>query len=162
MIIKHFLHLFVHFHLSLLYLCKFILWASYRQSMSPSGSRRMDTSYNRRLVITQSMTGRISSSCSSVVLTKGTTITLMKERCVLSQIRLSTQRGDLSPFVAQEWFYQWKGDMLLKIVDDTEFRDIPISEGSFFLLPRAFANCSLNTCPSPYLRFARNLSQHPT
>ena len=30
---------------------------------------------------------------------------------------------------------QRKGDMLLKVVDGTEFRGIPIQEGSIFLLP---------------------------
>ena len=35
--------------------------------------------------------------------------------------------------------------MLLKVVDGTEFRDIPITEGSFFLLPGMFVVCSLDT-----------------
>ena len=44
-------------------------------------------------------------------------------------------RKDYHVDIAEEFFYQLEGDMILKIVESGKFKDIPIREGDIFLLP---------------------------
>lgn len=45
------------------------------------------------------------------------------------------KRTDYHDDPVEEFFYQMKGDMLLKLYDGNEFYDVPIREGEIFLLP---------------------------
>lgn len=44
-------------------------------------------------------------------------------------------RTDYHVEAGEEWFYQLEGEMVLKVVDDGEFYDIPIRQGDTFCLP---------------------------
>lgn len=45
------------------------------------------------------------------------------------------KRTDYHDDPVEEFFYQLKGDMILKLYDGKEFYDVPIREGEIFLLP---------------------------
>jgi len=44
-------------------------------------------------------------------------------------------RVDFHDDPVEEWFYQLRGDMMLKIAEDGEIYDVPIREGEVFMLP---------------------------
>ncbi len=58
----------------------------------------------------------------------------INETEVRGKHRVSVERGLMN--CEQEWFYQYKGAMLLRLVADEVFIDVPIQEGEIFLLPR--------------------------
>ncbi|SDR56646.1 3-hydroxyanthranilate 3,4-dioxygenase [Rhizobiales bacterium GAS113] len=45
------------------------------------------------------------------------------------------QRTDYHDDPVEEFFYQLKGDMVLKVVDDGKFYDVPMRQGDIFMLP---------------------------
>ena len=47
------------------------------------------------------------------------------------------ERTDYHDDPVEEFFYQLKGNMVLKVVENGEFYDVPIREGEVFLLPGA-------------------------
>lgn len=45
------------------------------------------------------------------------------------------ERVDYHDDPVEEFFYQLKGDMVLKVIDNGEFYDVPIRQGDVFMLP---------------------------
>ena len=49
------------------------------------------------------------------------------------------QRTDYHDDPVEEFFYQLEGNIVIKVVDNGQFYDVPIREGEVFLLPRTCA-----------------------
>jgi 3-hydroxyanthranilate 3,4-dioxygenase len=58
-----------------------------------------------------------------------------KSGLIIQIIGGGNQRVDFHDDPAQEFFYQLRGDMILKVVEGGEIRDIRIRQGDVFLLP---------------------------
>ncbi len=54
---------------------------------------------------------------------------------IIMIVRGPNVRTDYHDDPFEEFFYQLKGDMVLKTVEDGELRDVPIAEGNILLLP---------------------------
>ena len=54
---------------------------------------------------------------------------------IVMVVRGPNERTDFHDDPAEEFFYQLKGDMVLKIADNGQFYDVPLREGEVLLMP---------------------------
>ena len=68
-------------------------------------------------------------------------------------------RTDYHVNQGEEFFYQVEGDMVLKVIDDGKFVDVPICAGEMFLLPARMPHCPLRPANTVGLVLERKRSQ---
>jgi 3-hydroxyanthranilate 3,4-dioxygenase len=71
----------------------------------------------------------------------------INETEVSTAIRSQIPTRKVLTFRSKEWFYQYKGGMLLRVVDEGTFRDVRIEEGEMFLLPGPYPSWAKFICP---------------
>ena len=62
----------------------------------------------------------------------------------------SNTRIDFHNDSVQEFFYQIKGDMILKVIDDGEIKSIRLNEGEVFMLPPHMRHSPQRPVPGSY------------
>ena len=65
----------------------------------------------------------------------GNKLIFEKSGMVVQVVGGPNQRVDFHDDPVEEFFYQLRGDMILKVAEDGKIYDIPIKEGDVFLLP---------------------------
>lgn len=60
----------------------------------------------------------------------------------------------------EEWFYQYQGGMLIRLVDGDEFKEFRIEEGDMFLLPGPCSSHHSTLQIKPSNMFRRLYSEH--
>ena len=69
-------------------------------------------------------------------------------------------RSDYHINEGEEFFYQLEGNIVLKIIEGGEFKDIPINEGDIFLLPPKVPHSPQRTANSVGLVVERKRAEH--
>ena len=66
---------------------------------------------------------------------------MQQDQLMIMMVGGPNARKDYHTNPTNEWFYQFKGSMILKVIENNEFKDIEIKEGESLLLPSNIPHC---------------------